>query len=81
MEECAEVTKVASKIYRFGQRDCAPGTSTQNKFHLASEIGDLFGVIDMMTAAGIELDWGIVDRYRSSKKGKILEFMDRERKA
>lgn len=82
MEELAEVAQVASKIYRFGQNDWKPGTSeaAKNSFQLSAELGDLYGIIDMLEKSGIKMDYGAIDRYRSAKKAKILEFMGRERK-
>lgn len=55
-EECAEVIQAISKINRFGLD--MEWNGTVNRDHLATEIGDLLCMIDLMT------ERGIVDRDR-----------------
>lgn len=77
-EEAGEIIQVASKIYRFGQNDTAPGSSTYNKTHLAKEIGDLLGIVDMLREHGVDIDDEIVQMYRIGKRGRIAAYIERE---
>lgn len=48
MEECAEVSQAASKCLRFGYDTKGPHGYGINRKVLASEIGDLLGVVDSL---------------------------------
>lgn len=79
MEECSEVIKLASKIYRFGQRDTDPNRQHAKPNHqeISAEIGDMMGVIDMLIAEGLIIDEKIVALQRSTKKLRIDEYFGR----
>jgi hypothetical protein len=79
-EECAEVTQIASKTFRFGQHDTQPGRSDYNCTRLAYEIGDVLGIVDMLRECGIVIDEEIIAEARASKKRRLMEFIDRPRK-
>jgi NTP pyrophosphatase (non-canonical NTP hydrolase) len=53
-EECAEVTQVISKIFRFGIDESYNGKT--NRQRLEAELGDLVCMIDLL------IETGIVDR-------------------
>jgi NTP pyrophosphatase (non-canonical NTP hydrolase) len=48
MEECAEVTKAASKCLRFGYHTLGPEDYGFNDEVLAREVGDLLAMIDSL---------------------------------
>ena len=50
MEECAEISKAASKAYRFGLDGENPVTNKTNSEELREEIGDLLAVSDLAKA-------------------------------
>lgn len=80
MEECAEVAKVASKIYRFGQNDTGPHEELPNKTIFSQELGDLMGVLDFLRSKGIQIDENVLEESRSRKQARIIRFFDRKRK-
>ena len=47
-EECAEVTQVISKIFRFGWDSSHPNLSQNNKERLEEELGDLICMIGLL---------------------------------
>lgn len=52
-EECAEVIRAASKIFRFGMDETQAGKSYTNREHLEEELGDLQCMINLMVGRGI----------------------------
>lgn len=51
-EECAEVTQVISKIFRFGWDSSHPKISQNNKERLEEELGDLICMISLLIDKG-----------------------------
>ena len=51
-EECAEVTQVISKIFRFGWDSSHPNLSQNNKERLEEELGDLICMIGLLIDKG-----------------------------
>ena len=51
-EECAEVTQVISKIFRFGWDSKYPNLSQNNKERLEEELGDLICMISLLIDKG-----------------------------
>lgn len=47
-EECAEVSQIVSKIFRFGWESTHPTSKVSNKERLEEEIGDLLAMVDIM---------------------------------
>lgn len=66
-EECAEVTQVISKIFRFGWDSCHPDLSQNNKERLEEELGDLICMI------GLLIDKGYIncDNVEQASKNKL----------
>lgn len=79
-EECNEVGKMASKIYRFGQNDIQPGHKIKNRDRLALEIGDILGVVDMLKRTGLKIDECWVNFARKEKPKRIQIYLKRRRK-
>lgn len=52
-EECAEVTQVTSKIFRFGLEACWPQNAPTNRQRLEEEIGDLIAMIRILEEQGL----------------------------
>lgn len=71
-EECAEVQQAATKALRFGLDDFYKILPT-NRQKISQELGDLFGVYEMLISEGIlerPLEFSI-----SQKKEKVEEFL------
>jgi NTP pyrophosphatase (non-canonical NTP hydrolase) len=70
-EECAEVTQVISKIFRFGWDSSHPNLSQNNKERLEEELGDLICMIGIMIDKGYVICNNIeVACYNKRKKLK-----------
>jgi len=69
-EECAEVTKAISKIFRFGFDAVHPVTNKSNMQSLEEEVGDLLAMIDIMVEKCIVSDSNI-NAARQAKKEKL----------
>lgn len=77
-EECAEVTQVISKIFRFGTESKHPQETLNNRERLEEEIGDLRAMIDLMIEYKIisyeKTDIARRDKYEKLKKwSKIMD--------
>jgi NTP pyrophosphatase (non-canonical NTP hydrolase) len=69
MEECAEVAQAASKCLRFGYDTKGPDHYGINRKVLASEIGDLLGVVDALP----DIEQYLVTTGRNRKMRKAEE--------
>ena len=69
MEECAEVAQAASKCIRFGYDTKGPDQYGINRKVLASEIGDLLGVVDSLP----DIDDYVVKTARNQKMRKAAK--------
>lgn len=54
-EESAEIIQRATKAQRFGLSEVQPGQDESNHLRLRNEVLDLFVVIEMLRAEGVEL--------------------------
>jgi hypothetical protein len=77
MEECSEVSKIASKIYRFGPFDYHPDDPehTPNVCLLEEEIGHVFGMIDLLSQC-IPIDHGVVYEASKNKVKKVRKLLE-----
>jgi len=71
MEECAEVTKDASKALRFGLDNKYQGTFPAER--LAEELDDLIGVREMLTDRGVIRGPSL--ESIAAKKQKVIKYM------
>jgi hypothetical protein len=71
MEECAEVTKDASKALRFGLDNKYQGTFPAER--LAEELDDLIGVREMLTDRGVIRGPSL--EAIDAKKQKVIKYM------
>jgi hypothetical protein len=69
MEECAEVSKAASKCLRFGYDTKGPDGYGINRKVLASEIGDLLGIVDALP----DIEQYLVSTARNAKLRRAEE--------
>ena len=79
-EECAEVTKEATKALRFGLDDHAPGTPEPetNRKKLNAELLDLVAMIDMCINDDIidRIDFDIENGLVDAKKRKVEQYLE-----
>lgn len=73
MEECAEVSKEASKALRFGLEDVEPGQEATNADRLAGELCDLRAAIEMLEDF---VDIVEPPEGRLRKKAKVERFLE-----
>lgn len=66
VEESAEVTKIVIKMFRFGSKANAFNT-TDRRFDLSHEIGDLLGVVDELTKRGVL----VAEEIETARRQKI----------
>lgn len=71
MEECAEVTKDASKALRFGLNNKYQDASPAER--LAEELDDLIGVREMLTDRGVIRGPSL--EAIAAKKQKVIKYM------
>lgn len=77
-EECSEVHHRCSKAMRFGLDEVQPGQELNNARRLHQEVCDIYAVLEMLHAAGvniIHLDRGLIE----AKKRKVFETMELSR--
>lgn len=72
-EECAEVTQVISKIFRFGLESKHPEQMLNNRERLEEEIGDLRAMIDLMVEYKI-VSYDKTDIARRAKYEKLKRW-------
>lgn len=72
-EECAEVTQVISKVFRFGMESKHPEETLNNKERLEEEIGDLRAMIDLMIEYDI-ISYEKIDMARRAKYDKLKRW-------
>lgn len=72
-EECAEVTQVISKIFRFGMESKHPNDLLNNRERLEEEIGDLHAMIDLMIENKIIFN-DKIDIARKAKYEKLKRW-------
>jgi len=78
-EEAAEIVVAVSKALRFGLADGYPGTDRVNRLDIAAEIGDLLGVMDMLTVEGVYLNEETLLAHRMNKRAKVERFLQSKR--
>lgn len=75
MEECAEVQKAVCKALRHGLDDVNPhGDGTSNRLQIAQELGDVFGLADILAISGTLRSEDIADS-RYSKAERIKKWV------
>lgn len=81
-EECAEVIQVISKIRRFGIQSFHPDDpkQTRNRELLAQEIGDIYGMVEMLIDEVVNGQEPILTRedlkvFADLKKRKVVKFL------
>lgn len=74
IEECAEVTKRATKLLRFGPAEIQPGQEFSNAQRLAHEIGDVCEMIERLSDIGL-IQEGAIEYGIAQKKKQLAEFM------
>lgn len=68
-EEAGEITHAVCKALRFGLEDVVPNSLGQTNIdHLALEINDLLGVVELLKEHGVVLDVPRVDLILAKKK-------------
>ena len=73
-EECAEIIKSISKALRFGFDDHHPNNLTSNYEAIERELNDLYGVIELLSEAGLHFP---IDRLQiGAKKEKVKYYME-----
>jgi hypothetical protein len=72
-EECAEVSKIISKIHRYGLHSLNPVTLQYNDEMLNQEIGDLLCMIDLCIEQNI-LDQQVIQEQKKWKREKLKEW-------
>ena len=72
-EECAEVSKIVSKIHRFGIESINPITRQSNKEVLHQEVGDLLCMIELCVERKM-LDEEILAEYIQLKREKLKKW-------
>lgn len=81
-EECGEIAQIAlrmsqaaHKALRFGLDDGYPESDRTNRADLVREANDLFGALERLQEAGVDLP-GLFDRSAiDAKKSKITKWM------
>lgn len=73
-EEAAEITKVASKAYRFGLESKNPISGLTNREQLNLEINDLMAVVALMSGYGEKINELTLD-LQYKKIEKLTETM------
>ena len=73
MEECAEITKDASKALRFGPRDNYHCSTPEKR--LAIELDDLRVILDLLTENGLKIQSDIGRQILKRRKlNKMLKY-------
>jgi NTP pyrophosphatase (non-canonical NTP hydrolase) len=75
-EECAEVVQSVCKIRRFGMGDFDPRNSITNDVTLATEIGHVLCMIDILLHHNT-VDVAIVEEARKNKIDKLAKYYHR----
>lgn len=80
-EEAAEVIQAVSKIKRFGTHSVHPDDPLRitNIEHLVTEIGDVVGMVDLLTNSelnDIGLSWDTIGKSGNNKKEKVKKFLN-----
>lgn len=70
-EECAEVTQVISKIFRFGIDESYNGKT--NRQRLEAELGDLVCMIELLIETGV-VDRDNVDAEAKDKRERLTKW-------
>jgi NTP pyrophosphatase (non-canonical NTP hydrolase) len=81
MEECAEVTQVASKILRFGENDHSPldPLKVKNSKRLEQELGDILGVIDVLIKeCTLDLSFEGLEEAKQKKIDKLEIYLPKK---
>ncbi len=76
MEECAEISKEASKALRFGLADRYEGTTPESR--LTGEYNDLLEVVYQLQCAGLHIRPN--KALRAAKRDKLAKAMTYSRK-
>lgn len=75
MEECGEVIQAAAKCQRFGFSVVGPDDYGQNDHVLASEMGDVLGVIDCLTPYLTATGYLIDARKSKMKRAECAKYL------
>lgn len=73
-EECAEVGQIVGKALRFGLNDKGPNHTLTNAQYLATEIGDVVALVEMLQEA--ELISALDGMHIGRKKERVKHFME-----
>jgi NTP pyrophosphatase (non-canonical NTP hydrolase) len=74
MEECAEVTQVASKIKRFGLIGKRLDHTT-NLENLEMELGDILAIVEIVKNSGLGLTTEGIENAKNAKFERLSKFM------
>lgn len=66
MEECGEVSRIASKCLRFGLDDFHPKNGTANRTALAEELGHIAAMTSLLVESG-ELSAEVIEQAATRK--------------
>ena len=77
-EECGEAVQAIGKILRHGYNSNY-GNGDTNREALHREIGDILGVIEMMTEAG-DLDGKTLTFYQTDKLRRVQPYLHHQKK-
>ena len=72
-EECSEVIKACSKVYRAGPDFIVSGESMRS--NLETEIGDVFALVDELIKHGL-VNCNAIARHRMRKRVKLWAWTD-----
>jgi NTP pyrophosphatase (non-canonical NTP hydrolase) len=80
-EECAEVVQAVSKIKRFGLHSFNPADKkkVQNIEHLITEIGDVMGMVKLLTETELGFNHGLnlenISKAGEKKVKKVAKYL------
>lgn len=71
IEECAEVSKRATKALRFGLEEIQPGQALSNAYRITEETGDILGIVKLLQDENIVSSSNVLELLALRKEDKM----------